>query len=374
MNPEEEVVAFLKKAGVSIAATLPCDKVKGLHHLIGQEFLHVPLTREEEGVGIAAGAALAGERPAMLVQSSGIGNMINALASLTMLYELPLFILISWRGFYKEAIAAQKPMGMYVPKLLEALGIEFLEIKERHDMQKIEQGASLAFDKGRVTAALLSPKIWEGSGFEAPQWREGNRKVVKRGFEGRSVVAKHSRYEILAGIKAGLRNKVVVCNLGVPSKELYHVLHQPSNFYMLGSMGMATPIGLGMTLGTQKEVVVIDGDGGLLMNAGCLATVAERNPCNLTILAIDNAAHGSTGDQPTATKRSTDLEMLARAMGIKNTYRTVTPEETAKAMQKGSGPRFVHVVVKPGNAPVENIPLTPREITVNVMESLRDEN
>ncbi|MFQ5800819.1 MAG: thiamine pyrophosphate-binding protein, partial [Candidatus Hydrothermarchaeales archaeon] len=98
MNPEEEVVALLKKAGVSIVTTLPCDKVKDLHYLMGQEFLHVPLTREEEGVGIAAGAALAEERPTMLIQSSGLGNMINALASLTMFYELPLFIMVSWRG------------------------------------------------------------------------------------------------------------------------------------------------------------------------------------------------------------------------------------------------------------------------------------
>ncbi len=64
-------------------------------------------------------------------------------------------------------------------------------------------------------------------------------------------------------------------NLGWPSKELYALKHQPSNFYMLGSMGMATPIGLGIALASSKEVFVIDGDGSLLMNPGTLATAAS---------------------------------------------------------------------------------------------------
>ncbi|MFQ5975644.1 MAG: thiamine pyrophosphate-binding protein, partial [Candidatus Hydrothermarchaeales archaeon] len=89
MNPEEEVVQILKKGGVDLAATLPCDKAKQLYNLIPRHFRHVPLTREEEGVGICAGAHLAGARPLMLIQSSGLGNMINALGSLTKTYQLP---------------------------------------------------------------------------------------------------------------------------------------------------------------------------------------------------------------------------------------------------------------------------------------------
>ncbi len=374
MSPEEEVVTLLKDAGVTLAATLPCDKVKALHYLITREFRHVPLTREEEGVGVAAGAALAGEKPAMLVQTSGIGNMVNALASLTKLYELPLFILISWRGVYKEAIVAQKPMGRYVPRLLEALEIEFVEIKDNEDIPEIAEAASTAFEESCITAALLSPRVWEGSDFKMPAWESMVRSVGKRAFKGEEVTARHTRFEILAAIREELRDKVVVSNLGVPSKELYHVLHQRSNFYMLGSMGMATSIGLGIAMCTQKEVVVVDGDGSLLMNAGTLATVAEMAPHNLTILAMDNAAYGSTGNQPTATLRSVDLAMLARAMGIKNTSRASTPEEVVHAMRSGIAPRFVHVVVKPGNAKVSDIPLSPREIKSNVVGFLRDED
>jgi sulfopyruvate decarboxylase subunit beta len=374
MNPEEEVAALLKRAGVELVLTLPCDKVKGLHHLLAGEFRHVPLTREEEGVGIAAGAALCGLKPAMLVQTSGVGNMLNALASLTQLYRLPLFILISWRGVYKEEIVAQKPMGRYVPRLLKALEIEFVEVGERAEVSKIADVAEAAFEEERVTAALLSPKVWEGSRLRAQGADGERREVAARSFALEEAVARYTRFEMLAGIREELRGRVVVSNLGVPSKELYHVLHQRSNFYMLGSMGMATPLGLGIALGTQKEVVVIDGDGSLLMNAGCLATVAEVEPRNLTILAMDNGAYGSTGNQPTAALRSADLAMLARAMGVRSVFRASEPAQVVRAMHRGKAPRFVHVVVKPGNAKVSNIPLSPVEIKRNVEGFLRDED
>ncbi len=370
MNPEEEVVRQLKKAKTSIVCTLPCDRVKTLHNLIGREFFHVPLTREEEGVGISAGAALAGERPAMLIQSSGLGNMINALASLTQFYELPLFLMISWRGVYKEGIDAQKPMGVIVPKLLSALGIDYVEIHERGDIEKIGEYAVKAFEEGRVTAALLSPKVWGQSSLEASKAELVGREVSQQTFEEMGAIAKHSRFEIIEGVRDALKGKVVVANIGVPCKELYNLLHQPSNFYMLGSLGMATPIGLGIAISSQKEVVVIDGDGSILMNPGSLATAAQLNPKNLTILAIDNGVHGSTGNQPTATQKTANLGMIAGGMGIENTLSTAEPPDAIMAMKNGTGPRFIHVIAKRGNAKVPNIPLTAEKIKESVMEFL----
>ncbi|MDP7416526.1 MAG: thiamine pyrophosphate-binding protein, partial [Desulfobacterales bacterium] len=84
----------MKTNSVDFMFTFPCDRIKFLLERVKKEFCHIPLTREEEGVGIAAGVALAGKRPAMFVQSSGIGNMITALLSLTGFYELPLAIFV----------------------------------------------------------------------------------------------------------------------------------------------------------------------------------------------------------------------------------------------------------------------------------------
>ena len=169
---------------------------------------------------------------------------------------------------------------------------------------------------------------------------------------------KFTRYEILKIIAPYLSEKIVVCNLGFPAKELFHIKHQPSNFYMLGSMGMVTPIGLGVALSSKKEVVVIDGDGSVLMNPGTLATAACLAPENLTIFAIDNKVYGSTGDQPTLTGACVDLEIAARGFGINDTVKASTKKELINAMKRrGKGLRFIHALAIPGNRDVPNISL-----------------
>jgi sulfopyruvate decarboxylase subunit beta len=174
----------------------------------------------------------------------------------------------------------------------------------------------------------------------------------------KTLSPKFARFEILQTIAPYLEGKMVVCNLGIPSKELFFIKHQPSNFYMLGSMGMATPIGLGISLTTDKEVVVIDGDGSLLMSPGVLATTAHFSPRNLTIIAIDNGTYGSTGNQPTLTASCVDLSLVAKGFGIRKVVKFASRKEFADALKnKRKELRFLHVLAVPGNREVPNIPL-----------------
>jgi sulfopyruvate decarboxylase subunit beta len=123
------------------------------------------------------------------------------------------------------------------------------------------------------------------------------------------------RIEVIEAVAA--RQGLVICTLGLPSRELYALSDKPSRFYMLGSMGMASSIGLGLALAQKKRVYVIDGDGSLLMNLGSLATIAQHAPKNYCLVVVDNKGYGSTGHQPTATAGgSTDLAQIARAAGI----------------------------------------------------------
>jgi len=118
-------------------------------------------------------------------------------------------------------------------------------------------------------------------------------------------------------------------------------------------------------------VVVIDGDGSLLMNLGSLSTIAVAKPKNLTILAIDNGVHGSTGNQPTATSFGADLELIAKGAGFKKTHKVASKDELVSTVQNlKAGPNFIHVLAKPGNMEVANIPLTPVEIKRNVLEAM----
>jgi sulfopyruvate decarboxylase len=377
-RPEEEFLAILKKNGVDFTASLPCEKIRTLLEMVGRSFTHLPLTREEEGVGICAGAALAGRRPAMFVQSSGIGNMINALLSLTAFYELPLALFVSRRGIYKEKIEAQLPMGQRLPGILTGAGISHSEINGREDFSIVAQELQHVYPKIGIHAFLLSPAIWEDSECELSRVECGIKDTKtpvalgeRHEAKGRQL-AQFTRYEILKLIASHLDRKVVISNLGWPSKELYAIKHQPSNFYMLGSMGMATPIGLGIALTSSKEIIVIDGDGSLLMNPGSLATAAFAAPRNLTIIAIDNGAYGSTGNQPTFAGTCVDLEYVAQGFGIRNTMKVASEEQIVEVMKKPrSGLTFIHILAIPGNRDVPNIPLHHLEIKKQVQEFLK---
>jgi len=361
-GPEGRLIDIIKKGGIDFTCSLPCEKIKTLLEMVGKEFFHVPLTREEEGVGICAGAALAGRWPAMFVQSSGVGNMINALLSLTGFYRLPLAIFVSHRGVYKEKIEAQIPMGRSLPGILRGAGIGFTPIDRRGDLGLIQKRLKSLYQKEEIHAFLLSPRIWErgysplNPSLVRGKLKEGGHQISWKIH--RRYSPRFTRFEILNIIVPFLDSKAVVCNLGFPSKELYHIRHQPSNFYMLGSMGMATPIGLGIALTTKKEVVVIEGDGSLLMNPGSLSTVAYLSPENLTIFAIDNGTYGSTGNQPTLTSFCVDLEVVARGFGIRNTFKVATKKELVDVMKdRAKGLRFIHALAIPGNKDIPNIPL-----------------
>ncbi len=314
----------------------------------------------------------------MFVQSSGIGNMINALLSLTQFYELPLAIFVSRRGIYKEKIEAQLPMGQRLPRILSGAGIGFTEINVADDLKSIDRELPEIVRWNSVHAFLLNPAVWEGSEC-GPRDAKDRMHDTRGTTDDKNKTIHHAspspiltRYDIIKTIAPYLENNAVVSNLGWPSKELFAIRHQSSNFYMLGSMGMAAPVGLGIALTTKKGVIVIDGDGSLLMNPGTLATAASLAPKNLTILAIDNGAYGSTGNQPTLTGTCVDLERVAQGFGFRNTVKAASGTELIDAMTRlRSGLTFIHALAVPGNKDVPNIPIHHLEIKKSVEEFLR---
>jgi sulfopyruvate decarboxylase subunit beta len=180
------------------------------------------------------------------------------------------------------------------------------------------------------------------------------------------------RIEAIQEISSQLENELVVCNIGFPSRELHHVKDSNNHFYMLGSMGLASSIGLGLAMSTSKKVVVIDGDGSVLMNMGSLVTVYNQNPDNLIWVILDNECYGSTGSQCTYAS-SFNLLDVAEAVGFKSTYSfdLDTEEIDFKEVLNSDGPVFVHFKVEPGNADVPVIPMEPLEIRDRFMKAVK---
>jgi sulfopyruvate decarboxylase subunit beta len=143
------------------------------------------------------------------------------------------------------------------------------------------------------------------------------------------------RLDCLRAIYSDLENCLVVTIMGALPAELQSLGHRPNFFYLQHAMGLASSTGLGLALSLpQQRVVVLDGDGSLLMNLGSLSTLARYKPKNLLHVVFDNESLLSVGGFPTATSTGTDLEAIARAAGIPKTSTVSTVEDFATVVRQ----------------------------------------
>lgn len=361
---ERKVSGILLQEKIEYIVSLPCDRTKNLCEILEDQFHYITISREEDGIGIMSGLALAGKRGVLQMQSSGLGNSLNALMTLPYLYQLPLPILASWRGYYRESIPAQIPFNEKIPDLLRLYNLPCTIIKEPADFDQISSVIHDAWDNQRPHIALISPAVWEGEeeksqGTEYPV----RDRLVTLNYMGVFKEPVMQRGDAISVLGSLMSDELVISNIGVPSKELYQVRDSPAHFYMLGSYTQASPLGLGIALGSNRNVVVLDGDGSILGTA-VMPVISAESPENLVIVCLDNGVYGSTGNQCSPAYETVDLELLAKASGISQTFKVHTPEELISAYRIAisKGPSFIHVVIKPGNRNVSNIPLGPLEI------------
>ena len=163
------------------------------------------------------------------------------------------------------------------------------------------------------------------------------------------------------------RDEAVIGGIGNANFDLWASGQRPQNFYMLGSMGLTIPIALGVAIAQpQRHVIALEGDGSLLMQLGCLATVAERAPKNLTIVIWDNGIYQITGSQPTPGAAVADLVAFARAAGIGHSAWAADEDDfdrlVASAL-KGGAPSLIAARIdnKPAVATTDRDPVQIRE-------------
>jgi thiamine pyrophosphate-dependent acetolactate synthase large subunit-like protein len=181
------------------------------------------------------------------------------------------------------------------------------------------------------------------------------------------------RIELMRRLAPMLHDEAVIGGIGNTNFDLYAAGHRPQNFYMLGSMGLAFPIALGVALAQpQRRVIGIEGDGSLLMNLGCLATIATVAPANLTLIVMDNASYQITGGQPTASAGFTDLVAVARASGIARSDWAQGPDDFVRLVEeglRGGGPSLIGARID--DAPAAGQPARdPAQIRDRFMQAL----
>src|SRR5262245_15863868 len=185
--------------------------------------------------------------------------------------------------------------------------------------------------------------------------RAGNTKVMNRADLTRRLVAR------LKGEEA------VIGGIGNTNFDLWAAGQRPQNFYMLGSMGLAFPIALGVALAQpERRVIAIEGDGSLLMQLGCLSTIAMLKPKNLCLIVMDNGIYQITGGQPTPAAHSTDLVVVAQGCGIANSTWAADEEDFDRlvdASLSGTAPALIAARIdgQPASATTHRDPVQIRE-------------
>lgn len=177
-----------------------------------------------------------------------------------------------------------------------------------------------------------------------------------------------NRFDLTSRLVAKLKKEeAVVGGIGNTNFDLWAAGHRPQNFYMLGSMGLAFPIALGVALAQpNRRVFALEGDGSLLMQLGCLSTIATLRPKNLSMIVMDNGIYQITGAQPTPAAAATDLIAVAIGCGLTNSTWAADEDDFERLIDQSltaSEPMLIGVRIddKPGTGATRRDPVQIRE-------------
>ena len=368
----------LTERGVGPYLGVPCSFLKPfINYVIDRDDLvYVAATNEGEAVAIASGAYLAGQRPVVMFQNSGLGNAVSPLASLNHVFHIPLLLITTWRGEPGLQDAPQhKLMGEITDELFDVLCVKHdyfpatvAEIDHKlaqAEAHMHQTGLPYAFimRKGTVDAYPLQRK--------PPQVKLALGQLMPAEPKPAAYLQRHEAVALVADVFG--ERALIIATTGKTGRELYAYRDRATHFYMIGSMGCAASLGLGVALHRLRTpTVVLDGDGAVLMRMESLASIGRQKPPNLIHIVLDNEAYDSTGGQQSISG-SVSFPEVAVACGYATGATLTTAAGLTAAMETAlitPGPHLLHVKIRMGSAPNVGRPtLTPPEYASRFREA-----
>ncbi|BAZ40870.1 phosphonopyruvate decarboxylase [Calothrix sp. NIES-4101] len=367
MIQAEQFVEAARKLGFEWYTGVPCSFLTPfINYVINDtQLTYISSANEGDALATAAGVVIGGKRAVVMMQNSGLGNAVSPLTSLTYIFKIPVLIICTLRGDVNLKDEPQHElMGQITDKLLETMGIpweyfpdkasEIAAVLQRaHNyMQQEHRPYALIMRKGTVAPHALQTK--EGVG----GWGEGG---MGRGGEvglSQSVNSLNTRHQALEAIvqQTNPEDTVIIATTGYTGRELFALSDRPNHLYVVGSMGCASSLALGLSLARPDlTVVVIDGDGAALMRMGNFATIGAYAGANFIHILLDNEVHDSTGAQATVS-RGVSFAKIAEACSYGTTLMgSELGLIEALFMEKTQNrPKFAHLKIRPGT--LENLP------------------
>ena len=164
MTTDEKIVEDFVKNKIELVTTVPCKQLAGVIEKIDEceSIYHIPSNKEDEGMGICAGAFMGGKRSAIIMQNTAIGVTINTLATLTQYYRMPLPMLISYRGELGEPVACQVEMAVHTKALLKQMNIPTYHFHHESDVEELDNILQYTFMSNKHVAILTDATFWKG--------------------------------------------------------------------------------------------------------------------------------------------------------------------------------------------------------------------
>jgi len=342
-----------KQLGFDFWAGVPCSFLTPfINYTIGDSGLdYISSANEGDAVAVASGAALGGRRSVAMMQNSGLGNAVNPLTSLNYVFEIPLLLIISLRGEPGRPDEPQHElMGQITLQMLETMGIPWswfpetagdigrvLQLADTH-MNSMSKPYALVMRKGAVAPYSLKQE----SAVSKPE-------SIQHGQLSEVPVNLPSRHDVLRALIdcTDEAETMLLASTGFAGRELYAIKDRTNQLYMVGSMGCASSLGLGLSIArADKKVIVIDGDGAALMRMGNLATAGAYGAGNFYHLLLDNGVHESTGGQATVSY-NVDFPSIAAACGYRSIHQFQGNPDLAGFLSD-EAPAFMHIQTNRG--------------------------
>jgi len=349
-------VGMLQRGGISFASGVPCSYLGSLIAELSTapQIRLLNAANEGEAVAACAGAALAGRGALAFMQNSGLGNAVSPLASLVEPFRIPLLLVVSQRGDPRHGDEPQhRLMGAITGALLDLLEIpwEPLPAQPSELEAAFAQAQHALKSSGRPFAWVVGADGFASTGRSWDSERAAPHRAppVARIDDG----ALPSRSAALARIVSHTPEDraVAIASTGYTSRELYACADRASHFYMVGSMGCASALGLGLSCARPDiAVAVVEGDGSALMRLGSFAMLGAQAGPNLVHVVLDNAVHESTGAQPSLSAGVRFAE-IARASGYGFAAEgdSLAVLDGVFAARPAAGPRFAHLRIRRGS-------------------------
>jgi phosphonopyruvate decarboxylase len=379
MIAAEAFLGALDAHGFGPYLGVPCSFLTPfINYTIGSpRHRYLAANNEGEALAMAAGATFAGRRPVVMFQNSGLGNAVNPLTSLAHPFRLPLLLITTQRG---EPGLHDEPqhelMGRITGDLLRTMGVRcalfpdseaLIAPRVAEALAQLE-ATSLPFAfvmrHGSVAPHALAPQ-------PEPQAQPGS---VLPGAAPEAPPELERSEAIAAIARAAPPEAALIATTGKIGRELFTCAEREGNLYVVGSMGCASSIGLGLALEQPaRPVLVLDGDGAALMRLEALAGVGHYRPPRLLHAILDNRMHESTGGQASLAA-TVSFPHVAAACGYASAQSVTGRGDLEAALARTlrtPGPHLLHVRVRPGSAPKLGRPtLSPVEVKARFMAFL----